>query len=329
MKILITGSAGHLGEALIRTIRQTDHEALGLDIQPSQFTDRVGSIADRDFVATCVADVDAIIHTATLHKPHVGTHSRQDFVDTNVTGTLNLLEEAVAHGNKAFVFTSTTSTFGDAMKPAPGDPAVWVTEELVPKPKNIYGVTKIAAENLCYLFHRNTQLPCLVLKTSRFFPEADDDKGQRDAFVDDNLKVNELLFRRADVADMVEAHLLAVQKAPDIGYGRMIVTATTPFAPEDAAELGVNAPAVLKRYVPDYETVFEPRGWRMFPSIGRVYDNSRARDVLGWQPRINFADAVARLGNNQSFKSDLALSIGAKGYHDVEFEDGPYPVRSF
>ena len=161
MKILITGSAGHLGEALIRTIRRTDHEALGLDVQASQFTDRVGSIADREFVATCVADVDAIIHTATLHKPHVGTHSRQDFVDTNVTGTLNLLEEAVAQGNKAFVFTSTTSTFGDAMKPAPGDPAVWVTEELVPKPKNIYGVTKIAAENLCYLFHRNTQLPCV------------------------------------------------------------------------------------------------------------------------------------------------------------------------
>ncbi|NIP22337.1 MAG: NAD(P)-dependent oxidoreductase, partial [Phycisphaerae bacterium] len=53
---------------------------------------------------------DAVIHTATLHKPHVGTHSRQEFVDTNISGTLNLLEEASASGCKAFIYTSTTST---------------------------------------------------------------------------------------------------------------------------------------------------------------------------------------------------------------------------
>jgi UDP-glucose 4-epimerase len=52
--------------------------------------------------------VQAVFHTATLHKPHIATHSRQDFVDTNVTGTLNLLEEAAAAGVASFVYTSTT-----------------------------------------------------------------------------------------------------------------------------------------------------------------------------------------------------------------------------
>ena len=137
MKLLVTGSSGHLGEALMRTLRAHGAEPLGLDIKPSAFTDCVGSITDRDFVRECVSQVDGILHTATLHKPHVGTHSRQDFVDTNISGTLNLLEEAVANGNKAFVFTSTTSVFGDSMKPAKGEPAVWVTEDLKPKPKNI------------------------------------------------------------------------------------------------------------------------------------------------------------------------------------------------
>ena len=66
--------------------------------------------------------VRAVYHAATLHKPHVATHSRQDFVDTNITGTLNLLEEAVAAGVEAFVFTSTTSVFGDALTPPPGLP---------------------------------------------------------------------------------------------------------------------------------------------------------------------------------------------------------------
>jgi nucleoside-diphosphate-sugar epimerase len=92
-----------------------------------------------------------VLHTATLHKPHVATHSRQDFVDTNITGTLNLLEAAVANHVRSFVFTSTTSTFGDALTPPPGAPAVWITEDVVPIPKNIYGTTKVAAEDLFHL----------------------------------------------------------------------------------------------------------------------------------------------------------------------------------
>jgi UDP-glucose 4-epimerase len=96
--------------------------------------------------------VDMVLHTATLHKPHLASHSRHEFVDTNITGTLNLLEEAASAGIKSFVFTSTTSAFGRALTPAAGAPAAWITEEVVPVPKNIYGVTKLAAENLCELF---------------------------------------------------------------------------------------------------------------------------------------------------------------------------------
>src|SRR5512134_1865289 len=115
MKIVVTGSRGHLGEALVRTLQGTTHEVVGVDRTASPFTARVGTITDRDFVRRCVQGMDAVIHAATLHKPHVATHTRQEFVDTNITGTLNLLEEACRHGVSAFVFTSTTSTFGDAM----------------------------------------------------------------------------------------------------------------------------------------------------------------------------------------------------------------------
>src|SRR5207249_6776212 len=109
-----------------------------LDRTPSPFTSGVGSIGDRGCVRQCVRGVDAVIHAATLHKPHVATHARQDFVDTNVTGTLNLLEEAAAAGVGAFVFTSTTSVFGRALTPPPGAPAAWVTEDVRPIPRNIY-----------------------------------------------------------------------------------------------------------------------------------------------------------------------------------------------
>ena len=173
MRILVTGSSGHLGEALMRTLR-----ADGADVSASTCRvavhDVVGSITDRDLVRRCDGRVDAVLHAATLHKPHVATHSRQAFVDTNVTGTLNLLEEAVAAGVARFVFTSTTSAFGRALDPPPGAPAAWITEDVAPVPRNIYGVTKTAAEDLCELFHRLHGLPCIVLRTSRFFPEEDD-----------------------------------------------------------------------------------------------------------------------------------------------------------
>ncbi len=313
----------------MRTLRERGDQPVGIDLKASPHTDMVGSIVDRSFVREACRGVDAIVHTATLHKPHVATHARQAFVDTNISGTLNLLEEAAADSCRAFVFTSTTSTFGDAMRPAPGDPAVWVTESLQPQPKNIYGVTKIAAENLCQLFHRNTGLPCVVLKTSRFFQEADDDADKRQAYDDDNLKVNELLFRRADIADMVSAHECALDKAGSIGFDRFIVTATTPFQRDDLAQLSVDAPAVVARYVPDYAAEFARRRWRMFPSIERVYDNARAREILGWAPRYDFAAAIEALRNDEDFSSALAREIGTKPYHDETFIEGPYPVGRF
>jgi len=155
MRVLVTGSAGHLGEALGRTLKSLKHEVVGLDIIDSPFTTHVGSTADRSCLRRCLRGVQTVFQAATLHKPHVATHSRQDFVHTNITGTLNLLEEAMAAGVESFVFTSTTSVFGDALVPPVGTPAAWVTEEVAPVPKNIYGVTKAAAEDLCHLFHRN------------------------------------------------------------------------------------------------------------------------------------------------------------------------------
>jgi UDP-glucose 4-epimerase len=327
MRILVTGSRGHLGEALTRTLRASAHEAIGIDITASPYTDRVGSIVDRAFVRTCMRGVDAVLHTATLHKPHVATHTRQQFVDTNVTGTLNLLEEAAASNVSAFVFTSTTSTFGRAMAPAPGEPAVWITEDVAPKPKNIYGATKVAAEDLCELFARNLGLPAVVLRTSRFFPEDDDNKERRDSYADANLKANEFLHRRVDVADIVDAHLLAIKKAPSLGFRKYIISATSPFSRADLAELRRDAPAVVRRYAPDHVAEYARRGWTMLPSIDRVYVNERARTELGWQPEYDFARVVASLRADENFVSPLAQAIGAKGYHAEVFSDGPYPVE--
>ncbi len=326
MKILVTGSAGHLGEALVRTLRQRGDQVVAVDILSSPFTTHLGSITDPTFVASCMDGIEAVIHSATLHKPHVATHSRQDFVDTNITGTLTLLEEAARRDTGAFIFTSTTSVFGNALVPPPGEPAAWITEDVMPVPKNIYGVTKAAAEDLCQLMHRKAGLPCLVLRTSRFFPEEDDNKEKREAFADDNAKTSEFLFRRVDIGDAVGAHLNALERASQIGFGKYIISATTPFQPHDLADLRRDAPAVVARYVPAFKAEYEKRGWRMFPSIDRVYVNEKARRELGWRPKVGFEAIIHALTTGGSWRSPLAKVIGAKGYHDQIFDEGPYPV---
>ncbi len=322
MRILVTGSAGHLGEALCRVLGD---DAVGMDIKPSPHTSIVGSVADRSLVARAVEGADAVLHTATLHKPHVGSHARAEFVETNVSGTLALLEASVAAGVGRFVFTSTTSAFGRALTPPPGAPAAWVTEDVAPVPRNIYGVTKTAAENVCELVHRDHGLPIVILRTSRFFPEADDRDDVRAAYADANLKVNELLYRRVDIEDVVAAHRLALDRAGEIGFGRYIVSATTPFSTDDLAELREDAPAVVRRHFPAYEDVYRERGWRMFDAIERVYVNTLARSELGWAPRWDFGYALSRLAAGEEWRSELALAVGAKGYHAES--TGPYTVR--
>jgi UDP-glucose 4-epimerase len=326
MTILVTGSAGHLGEALMRTLRAAGRPARGIDVKPSPFTDAVGSIADRAFVRDAMAGAGAVIHAATLHKPHVATHAYADFVETNVAGTLALLEEALAAGADRFVFTSTTSAFGAALTPAPGAPAAWITEDVAPVPKNIYGVTKLAAEGLCELFFRRHRLPVLVLRTSRFFPEADDDPTIRGRYATANAQANELLYRRADIEDVVTAHLHALERAPAIGFARYVVSATTPFAQDDLAALRRDAAALVRERFPDCAALYAARGWSLFPRIDRVYVNRRAREELGWQPRYDFGHVLDCLRSGADFRSPLAREVGSKGYHDVAFADGPYPV---
>jgi UDP-glucose 4-epimerase len=325
-KVLVTGSAGHLGEALMRTLRARERPVVGMDIKESPFTDRVGSITDRAFVRESMRGVGTVMHAATLHKPHVGTHTKQDFIDTNITGTLVLLEAAAAAGVERFLYTSTTSTFGGALTPAAGEPAAWVTEEVVPVARNIYGVTKLAAEGLCELFSRTERLPTVVLRTSRFFPEDDDSATVRSKYSTANAQANEFLYRRVDIEDIVAAHLLAEEKARDLGFRRYIISATTPFRRTDLAALRNNAAAVVHALFPEAEEIYAKQGWKLFPTIDRVYVNERAVKELGWRPHYDFQYVLKCLRNGSDFRSPLAREVGSKGYHSTVFEEGPYPL---
>ena len=270
--------------------------------------------------------VDTVLHAATLHKPHVATHARAAFVETNVLGTLVLLEAAARARVRAFVMTSTTSAFGDALKPPPGEPAAWIDESVAPVPKNIYGVTKTAAEDLCQLFHRNEGLAAIVLRTSRFFPEEDDDPAARAATPTTTPRRTNICFAGSRSRTSSTRISSRPSARPRSASANTSSARRRRFCREDCARLSVDAPAVVSLRAPGWEDEYARRGWRMFPSIDRVYDNALARRELGWRPKWDFAAIVERLRETGDIRGPLAREIGAKGYHAEKFEGAPYPV---
>ena len=133
---------------------------------------------------------------------------------------------------------------------------------------------------------------CIILRTARFFPEEDD--THRD-LSGENMKANEFLHRRLTVEDAAEAHLLAFDRAPAIGFGTYVLSAPTPFRREEASELKLDAPAVIARHFPEAEALYAARGWRLPASIGRVYDAGLAERALGFRAKTDFAAILSAL----------------------------------
>jgi nucleoside-diphosphate-sugar epimerase len=296
MRLLVTGSSGWLGRHLVPMLRAAGHAVTGLDVVPGPWTEIVGSVADRTTVDRAIGDhgVEAILHGGALHKPDIVRYPAQAFVDVNVTGTLNLLEAAAAAGHDRFVFTSTTSLMiTQAIRDGAGEAAHWLDETSGPlAPRNIYGVTKLTAEGLCRLHHAEQGLNCIVLRTGRFFPEDDDTHTTPSG---DNLKANEFLNRRLTVEDAARAHVVALERAPEIGFGLYLVSAPTPFARDEAAALKRNARAVIARHFPDAGALYAERGWTLPTSLDRVYDAGRITRELGFRCETDFAAVLDAL----------------------------------
>ncbi len=319
MRILLTGSSGWLGRFLGPRLRHAGHEVVGLDIAAGATTDVVGSVADRALVDDLFArhGFEGVVHAAALHKPDIARYPRQAFVDVNITGTLNLLEAAVAHGAGRFVFTSTTSLMiTQAIRDETAQEAVWLDESSGPlAPRNIYGITKLAAEAMCGLIHKQHGLPVVILRTARFFPE--DDDTDRD-LSGENTKANEFLNRRLTVEDCAAAHEVALVKAPDIGFGTYIVSAPPPFGRGDVAALKQDAAGLVARLYPDAAALYTRKGWSLPRSLGRVYDPSAIERDLGFRCRTGFDAVLAALreGAPMPFIHDASYVSPKEGVGD-------------
>ncbi len=303
MKLLLTGSSGWLGRFLAPKLSAIGHEVVGLDVVAGDHTNVVGSVADRSLIDQVFGDygIEAVIHAGALHKPDIIRYPASVFVDVNITGTLNLLEAAVAAGHDRFIFTSTTSLMISetvrAGREGGAEQAFWLDEEFGPlKPRNIYGVTKISAEHLCRLFHQLHGINVAVLRTGRFFPE-DDDTHQVPS--GPNLKANEFLNRRLTVEDAAEAHIAALDQIANLGFETFILSAPTLFVREDCEQLMIDAPSVIAQKFPHAAALYERKGWVLPDHIDQIYDAGKAERLLGFRAKTDFASILQALAEDR------------------------------
>jgi len=273
LRILLTGSSGRIGAAIGARL-SLRHQVTGVDRRHGPLTTAVVDVRDTSKLAPLCRGLDAVVHTAALHVPDMASHSPADFRAVNVDATRRLLETCGEAGVRRFVYTSTTSLYGNSLLPA-DDAAVWVTETLPPRPRDIYDETKLAAEEACRQAAR-AGLSCVSLRMSRCFPE------------EARLVAIYRLYRGVDALDVAQAHELALSAALP-PFDVFNVSAPSPFAAADCAQLFTDAESLLVAKYPWVRAEFARRGWLLPRSIDRVYVVDQAIERLGYRPAHDFA----------------------------------------
>lgn len=277
MRLLVTGSSGRVGRAVVFALRAQGHEVCGLDRMPADSTETVADLLNMSALAAALRGAQAVVHAAALHAPHVPLYPASAFERVNVEGTRGLIRCAREAGVGHIVYTSTTALYGDAATPP--DRAAWVTEALVPQPRTVYHLTKLAAEALLAAAAGEGGLKVTVLRMARCFPEPAP------------VMAAYRLHRGIDVRDVAAAHAAALASEGP-AFRRFIVAAATPFRPEDLEALHDDAEAVWRLRAPALVQAFAARGWPLPAQVDRVYVPTLAEAGLGWVAQHGFHEVL-------------------------------------
>lgn len=299
MRTLVTGGAGFIGSHVAAHCLAMGHEVVVLDDLSGGFRDQVpagaafveGSITDAALIGRLFAEhrFDYVYHAAAYAAEGLSHFIRRFIYTNNVIGSVTLINEAVKHGVKCFVFTSSIAVYGAAQLP--------MREDAPPVPEDPYGIGKYAVELDLAAAHHQFGLPYVIFRPHNVYGEHQN-IGDRYRNVI-GIFMNQIMAGRpltifgdgqqtrafSYIAD-VAPHIARSVDLPD-AYGRTInIGADTPYTVNElarvvAAEFGVQ---------PDIEHL-PPRN----EVVDAYADHSTARRLFGAGGTVPLAEGVHRM----------------------------------
>ena len=292
MRILVTGAGGFIGSHLTERLVADGHKVTALARYTGRDTygwlDEVsgcrrerGDVRDAHFMFDLVRGHDAVYHLAALGSVPYSAESPQQFIDTNITGTLNVAKACLAHGAR-LIFASTSEVYGNHAEDA-------LTEASVPFPDSVYAVTKLAAEGLLQkLFAQRTPRLTILRMFNTYGPrqsvravipriiaQALAPKDKDPAIRLGNQTTRDFVF----VDDTVDA-LVRALKLPVVG----------PLNVATGVETSLSAVCAL---VSSYPVVYRKSQGRALEVWRLCGDSSRFRSLTGWAPKVSLADGLS------------------------------------
>lgn len=302
MRCLVTGAAGFVGSHLAERLLREGHEVVGIDCFVSYYPrwmkeKNIAGLLDhprfhflaRDLLQCDLPEllgqgIEYVFHQAAQAGVRASWGEEfADYTTLNILATQRLLEAAKTHPLRKFVYASSSSVYGDVT-------ALPMREDALPKPLSPYGVSKLAAEHLCYLYWKNFGVPTLALRYFTVYgPRQRPDMAfhrflhamQEERTISvygDGEQTRDFTF----VEDVVAANLLALEASAagevfNIGGGTTITLL-------DA--IGVCEEVVGKRAILKIQSV-EKGDVRQ-----TLADVTRAKQYLGYQPRVRLREGL-------------------------------------
>ncbi len=294
-KVLVTGGAGFIGSHLVDRLITDGHEVVVLDNLSTGKRDNLNSkakliecdIADFTVIEKHFAEVEVVFHLAALARIQPSIKDPLPANHTNVTGTLNVLWAAKKHGVTKVIYSGSSSAYG--LQPTENFP---LKETLPTHPSSPYALQKLVGEQYCQLFSSLYGLPTVIFRYFNVYGPRQLTEGSYATVIGIFLKqtregrpmtiVGDGKQRRdfTHVSDIVEANILAWQKV--IPPGEVINLGTGKnYSINEIAQL-IGGPDIhITERLGEYPIT--------------QADNSKARKLLGWQPKISLEQGILDL----------------------------------
>ena len=300
--VLVTGADGFIGSHLVEELVTSGYKVTAFvqynsfnswgwldNCKPElkgKFTVVAGDIRDPHGVKNAMAGCDAVAHLAALIAIPFSYNSPDSYVDTNIKGTLNVLQAARELSIKRVIHTSTSEVYGTAK-------VVPITEEHPLQGQSPYSATKIAADQLAYSFFKSFGLPVVILRPfNTYGPRMRLNDGRvLPAFIGQALRGQDLtIFGDGSqtrsfcyVDDLVEGivRLLMSDYPYPVNVGNPSEITIAQFAEEIIALTGTTQKVIYQDLPVDDPKQRQP-------------DITKAREILGWEPKIDRSEGLKR-----------------------------------